>query len=123
MAGLTASGAADLLEGARTTWTYLSLHTADPSTTGTAEISGGSYTRESIDWDAAPVAGRLDTDSDIVFNGPASLVTVTHVGYWTASTAGTFKNSYALSASRAFGPGDTLTISADDLALILTLSA
>lgn len=123
MAGLTASGAADLLEGARTTWTYLSLHTADPSTTGTAEISGGSYTRESIDWDAAPVAGRLDTESDIVFNGPASLVTVTHVGYWTASTAGTFKNSYALSASRAFGPGDTLTISTDDLALILTLSA
>ena len=123
MAGLTASGAADLLNGARTTWTYLSLHTADPSTAGDHEISGGSYARKSITWDAAPVAGRLDTNADIVFDGPASLVTVTHVGYWTASTGGTFKNSYALSEARAFGSGDTLTISTDDLALILTLTA
>ena len=100
MAGLTASGATDLLNGARTTWTHLSLHTADPGATGANEISGGSYVRKAIPWDATPSSGRLDTQTDIVFDGPGTQVTVTHVGYWTASTAGTFKNSYALSQSR-----------------------
>ena len=123
MAGLTASGATDLLTGARTTWTHLSLHTADPGAAGANEISGGAYARKSIPWDAAPSAGRLDTQTDIVFDGPGTQVTVTHVGYWTAVTAGTFKNSYALSQSRQIGPGDTLTIQTNDLALILTLTA
>jgi hypothetical protein len=123
MAGLTASGATDLLNGARTNFTHLSLHTADPGATGTSEISGGAYARKSIPWDAAPSAGRLDTQADIVFDGPASQVTVTHVGYWTALTGGTFKNSFALSQSRQIGPGDTLTIQTNDLALILTLTS
>lgn len=73
--------------------------------------------------ESSTVADRISSVETAVSEIPASLVTVTHVGYWTAGTGGTFKNSYALSESRAFGSGDTLTISADDLALILTLTS
>jgi hypothetical protein len=73
-----------------------------------------------LDWDAAVVSGRLDTETDHTFNGPGATITATHVGYWAGST---FKNSHPLSTPRSIGPGDTLTILTNELALILPLTA
>jgi hypothetical protein len=126
MAGLSASGAADLLNGARTAWTHLSAHTADPSTSGASEASN--VARQSITWDGAPVAtgttSRLDTNAPIVFtNTGASPVTITHVGFWTAGTGGAFKDSIALSTAKTLAQNETLTLSTDQLALTLTISS
>lgn len=68
---------------------YVSLHTADPDTTGTSEVTGGSpaYARKAITW-SAPGAGA--TVSAIVdFDVPANTA-ITHVGTWSALTGGTF---------------------------------
>lgn len=68
---------------------YVSLHTADPGTTGASEVTGGApaYARKSATWTAGTVDGVVTVT--VTFDVPAS-TTVTHVGLWTAVTAGTF---------------------------------
>lgn len=77
-------------EAARVTW--LSLHTADPGQTGASEATGGSpaYARKQTTWGAANGSG-VAAGSQVTFDVPAS--TITHVGFWSASTAGTFRGS------------------------------
>lgn len=67
---------------------FVSLHTANPGDSGANEVTGGSYARVSATWAAASAASRAASNQPAV-NVPAG-TTVTHVGYWTASTGGTF---------------------------------
>ena len=92
---------------------YASLHTAEPNAAGSNEVTGGSYTREAITW-AAASAGTAVSDADIVFDVPTS-TTITHLGYWSASSAGTFYGSRALDTSQTFSSAGTYTISAGNL--------
>ena len=73
---------------------YISLHTADPSTTGASESTGGSpaYARKLAVWGAS--ASGTSTAAELTFDLPAS--TVTHFGTWSALTAGTFRGGNAL---------------------------
>ena len=113
MAGLVASGLNDMMGGLTATVTHVSLHTADPGATGTSEATGGSpaYARKSITW-AAPASGATSNSNAIIFDVPAG--TYTHVGYWTASTAGTYKGSRACTSQTFSGQG-TYTIAIGDL--------
>lgn len=81
---------------------YVSLHTADPSTTGTGEATGGSpaYARKQTTWTGGTSDGSV-VGSQVTFDAPAG--TFTHVGVWTAATAGTFIGGFALSSSVALG--------------------
>lgn len=68
---------------------WLSLHTADPGTTGTSELTGGSpaYARKQTTWgssSSAVVTGSAQT-LDIPPNK-----TIGWYGVWTASTGGSF---------------------------------
>lgn len=76
--------------------THLSLHSSDPGTTGTGELSGGAYTRQALTWGSASV-GAI-TAGAVAFAVPAS-TTVTHIGFWTASTGGTFLESRAVNVA------------------------
>lgn len=90
--------------------THVSLHTADPGTTGADEVTGGSpaYARREVVWNAAS-GGVLD-DADIpAFDVPSS-TTITHFGLWTADTGGTFIGGDALSSAEAFGAQGTYTL-------------
>ncbi|QGJ90071.1 head protein [Mycobacterium phage Indlulamithi] len=78
---------------------WISLHTADPGTTGASEATGGSYARKQTAWGAA--ASALITGSQVSFTGLIAAA-YTYFGVWTASTAGTFLYGFALS------PGATL---------------
>lgn len=115
MAGLNASGKNALLAGLTSQATYVSLHTADPSTTGTSEVTGGNpaYARKSITW-GSPSNGSVASGSNVVFDVPGS-TTITHLGYWTAATNGTFLGSRALDASQTFATQGTYTISSGNL--------
>lgn len=69
---------------------FVSLHSADPGATGINELAGGApaYARKAISF--APAAlGNADSNVQPVFDVPAGS-TVTHVGFWTAATLGTF---------------------------------
>ncbi|KDE14267.1 hypothetical protein [Rhodococcus aetherivorans] len=62
----------------------LSLHTADPGTTGGSEASGGSYARKTTTWTPGASDGSV-AGSEVEFDVPAG--TFTHIGCW--NTAGT----------------------------------
>jgi hypothetical protein len=86
---------------------YGSLHTADPGTTGTSEVTGGSpaYARKAINWGAASNGVVTGT---CTFDVPAG-TTVTFAGVWSAASAGTFGDKVAVT-SQAFATQGTYTV-------------
>ncbi len=95
---------------------FASLHTADPGTTGTSEVTGGTpaYARKAITWNAAASA-NLDNNANPVFDVPGG-VTITHVGLWSAVTAGTFYGSFD-TTDETFGSQGNYTLSDADVSL------
>lgn len=106
------------------TTVYVALFTADTGLEAdnpTAEVSGGSYARESCALDAAS-GGLSANTSDITFTtATASWGTVTHVAlvdHLSNTNWGTDVHVLmwsALDASKAVGNGDTFKINAGDL--------
>ena len=92
---------------------FASLHTAEPNASGSNEVTGGTYTREAITW-AAASGGTAVSSAQIVFDVPSG-VTITHLGYWSASTSGTFYGSRQLDTSQTFSSAGTYTIAAGNL--------
>lgn len=70
-----------LLQGAAI---YVSLHTADPGTTGAGEVSGGSYSRASSTFSVASNGQSSNTQQIVWTDLPGC--TVTHCGVWRGST-------------------------------------
>jgi hypothetical protein len=103
MAGLSNAGKAAMLTGLTGVALYASLHTADPGTTGTSEITGGA---------PVPTAGQVSNSAAMTFNVPPS-TSIGWIGYWSAVTAGTYEGGYALSAVEAFTGQGTYTIAID----------
>lgn len=99
------------------TGSYLSLHTADPGKTGADEVTGGSYARQAIAFDAA-VTGSAGSSASESFTGMPAC-TVTHVGLWDTVTVGSFLWSGALSASKVVNSGDTFQFAAGDVIVTL----
>lgn len=105
-----------MLDELATLAVYASLHTADPGATGANEVSGGSpaYARKAITWNAAS-GGALDNNANPVFDVPAS-TTITHVGLWSAVSAGTFYGSFDITDETFAGQG-TYTLTDADITL------
>jgi hypothetical protein len=85
--------------------TWVSMHTGNPGTTGANEVAGGSYGRQQTTWGAA--SGGARAGSQVTINIPAA-TTITHWGFWSASSAGTFRGGDALDASETFGSAGTI---------------
>lgn len=120
--------------GAATAYTqpatvYVSLHTADPTKTGSvaAEVSGGGYVREAVTFGAIATNGTGDTSTEETKNAlidwvtaSAAWGTITHVGIHDASTgAGNMLAFGPLATQKIVGIGDTFSIPANDLVLDL----
>lgn len=86
------------------TGNWISLHTGDPGTTGANEATGGSpaYARKQTTWTPGSSDGVVN-GSAVSIDVPAG--TYTHVGVWSAATAGTFVGGFAMSASTGALPG------------------
>ena len=95
--------------------TWISLHTADPGTTGASEVTGGTYARKQTTWAAA--SNSASTGSAVTVDVPAG-TTITHWGISSAVTAGTFYYGGTLPAPETFGSNGTYsltpTLSASD---------
>jgi len=76
---------------------YLSLHSADPGTTGATEFTGGGYVRQSIVFSTA--SGGVVTSNTAQAIPNAGSTAATYGGIWTASTAGTYLGGFALTGS------------------------
>ena len=80
--------------------TYASLHTAY-SATGTNEVSGGSYARQAITWSSAS-GGTLNLASTPYSFSIPSSTTVAFLGFWTASSGGTFQGMTPLGGASGY---------------------
>lgn len=78
---------------------YISMHTADPGTSGASEVTGGSYARASTTWAGSSSGSK--SGSQVALNIPIS-TTITHWGLWSASTSGTFVCGGLLSAPSTY---------------------
>lgn len=123
--GLAAGIANSILDAlcSSTTWSepaafYVKLHTGDPGSAGTSNAATET-TRKAATFSAAS-GGAITTSADLIWTSVAGTETISHVSFWSASTAGTFLGSDALAASKSLTAGDTFTISAGDLDLDLT---
>lgn len=104
----TAQGKENAATGYTAQALYMSLHTADPGTTGANEVTGGApaYARKAVTWVAGSVDGVYNATVP-AFDVPAA--TVTHVGLWTAASGGTFLDKADV-ADQVFPSQGTLTI-------------
>lgn len=97
---------------------FAALHTSSPGTNGANELTGTGYERQTIPWQAA-ASGTATTSDAIVFTVPGDR-TITHIGYWSAGTAGTFYGFRELDTSQTFATSGTYTIAAGNLSEALS---
>jgi len=90
---------------------YLQLHTADPGTAGTTSVSVGSTTRVVVAFGTASSGTVTMTTSNPQWTNGGTSETITAISIWTASTAGTFLVSGALTTSQAWASGNILQLS------------
>lgn len=88
-----------------TGWAYLSLHSADPGTTGASEVTGGSYARVAVTWNA-PSGGAVTNAGAVSLNLPA-LGTAAYVGVWSAASAGTYYIGNVINSGTPIVAGST----------------
>ena len=93
------------------------LHTADPTTAGTA-APAAETDRQQAAFSAAS-GGTSASSTNLDWTNVASTETYTHVSLWTASAAGTFLGSDDLSATAAMTAGDTFRIPSTQLTVSL----
>lgn len=93
-AGENAAGNAILVAG--TTY-YVSLHSADPGTTGANEFSGGGYARQPVVF-ATWATGATGNNAAIAIPN-AGTTAATHIGVWSAVTAGTYECGFVLGSA------------------------
>ena len=99
---------------------YLALHTADPVDAGTgAEVSGGSYARQAIAFDAAHATTGLTQNTDIETFTSMPVAVVTHIGIWDHLSAGNLLFHTAVTASKTVASGDTITVAAGAITITL----
>jgi hypothetical protein len=91
--------------------TFVQLHTANPGAAGTTAVSVGSTTRIAATFAASSGGSALALSGSVGpwTNGGTS-ETLTDISVWTASSAGTFLFSVALTASKAWASADTFTL-------------
>ena len=76
---------------------FTSLHTASPGTTGANEATGGGYARQATSWNAASSGSK--TNSGALTFSTTGATANTHVGEFSAVTAGTYGIGAALTSS------------------------
>jgi len=116
--GFAAAAVNGWLDGTFATATcWLKLHTADPGSAGTTAAAAGDTTRKQATMASASGGSKAMTGSVGPWTNGGTSETLTHVSFWTASSAGTFNLSAALSSSQAWNNTNTFTITGLTIAI------
>lgn len=108
MSGLTNAELQIIGDGLETRLVWMSLHNADPGTTGANEITGGGYARQAVTM-TSDADGDLTLDATASFSGPAS-EPVHSVGFWSANSAGTFRAGFPRTGDATFSTGGAYNV-------------
>lgn len=116
--GVVSAGETRALNGLLT-GVYVGLHTAQP--TSGNEVTGGAYARQALTYTLSG-ADPTTAQNDALISFPVATAiwgTITHVGIWSASTAGTLLAWKDLSVSKLVGVDDLFRITAGNLKITL----
>ena len=91
----------------RTAITHLSLHSSAPNSSGSNETSAA---RVAAGWGAVSGSGDFVATGK-AFTGVAANGAVTHVGFWSASSGGTFYGYFALTGDATANSAGEYTVS------------
>lgn len=109
---------------ARPTAWFLSLHTADPGATGGSELTTGvdsAYARKAVTF-ATALNGNITEAKNtgaVSMNaaGAGASYTVTHIGVWSASSAGNFLQSVPLPVPLPVVAGTVVSFAINDIVI------
>lgn len=91
---------------AQTAMTHAQIHTAQPNASGSNESSAA---RQAITWVTA-ANGDLVITADLAFTGGSASGAATHIGFWSASSSGTFYGWLALTGDQTFNAAGEYTV-------------
>jgi hypothetical protein len=92
----------------RAAMTHAQLHTGDPGSAGTNNVS--SAARQPVSWTAATGNGDFDLLAEVSFTGGASGGACTWVSLWSALTGGTCYGKFALAGDTTFNAAGQYTL-------------
>lgn len=92
----------------QTAMTHAAIHTAQPDATGS---NASAAARQAITWVTA-ANGDMIATVDLAFTGGAASGAATHVGFWSALTAGTFYGWLPLTGDQTFNAAGEYTVTA-----------
>ena len=87
--------------------THASLFTAAPNATGTTNTTTAG--RQAVTWVTA-ANGDLIITADAAFTGGAASGPCTYVGFWSASTSGTYYGGFSLVGDQTFNAAGEYTL-------------
>ena len=104
---LTPAGETNVL-GSLLAARYVSLHTANPGDSGTAEVSGGSYARQAATFTNAGSNPTVASNSNLLQYPTATAPwgTITHFGIWSAVSGGTLLAYNAVTVPKSIDTDD-----------------
>lgn len=94
--------------GAVTDVVEVSLHSAEPNGSGSNELSGGGYERQSVTW-GSPSSGLVTATTDPEFDVPGGGTWVRWCGLW--ATGGVWLGAIELDTQVEYPAAGTYTIS------------
>jgi len=118
--GFGSAGANTALDALGAAYPWIKLHVGAPGAAGTANAATET-TRKQATW-AAASGGALTTSAQLQWTSVAGAEDYTHFTAWSASTAGTFGFSGAVTANAVL-VGDTFTLAAGDIDATVPLAS
>lgn len=96
---------------------FIKLHTGDPGSAGATAAAAGDTSRKQATMASASGGSKAASANVGPWTNGGTSETLSHISIWSASTAGTFNASGALSASQAWASGQTFTLTALSVAI------
>jgi len=95
---------------------YVSLHTADPGTTGASEVTGSAYARQGSVTLTRTAGTSKNSSAAVTFPTVTTTpYTVTHFGLWDAASSGNFLIGGALDLAKVLSVGEAASFAIDEL--------
>ena len=96
---------------------FVKLHTADPGSAGATAAAAGDTTRKQATMASASGGSKAASASVGPWTNGGTSETLSHISIWSASSAGTFNGSAALTASQAWANTNTFTLTSLTVAI------
>ena len=93
---------------------WVQLHTGDPGLAGTSNVAGNT-TRQQATFGSVASGGAISNTVAVAWTAVSTSETYSYASLWSASTAGTFLGSAALTSSKVVNSGDNFSLPIGDV--------